>query len=257
MKIQLLSDLHIEFGDYRYRPTDADVVVLAGDIHVGVSGVVWASAHIKDKPVIYVLGNHEYYRHVYPQLTDMLKETTAGTNIHVLENDVFSYQGVNFLGSTLWTDFAVFGDPREASFHCEHRMNDFKKIQFANNPADNTPMMVNNKLKAVDVARIHDQSLSWLAANLEQRQGENNVVITHHGPTLESLPEHRLNDLISAGYVSNLSNFIHQYQPSAWVHGHLHSNSDYLVGQCRVMCNPRGYSDRANPEFDSRFCFDV
>ena len=257
MKIQLLSDLHIEFGDYRYRPTDADVVILAGDIHVGVSGVVWAASQIKDKPVIYVLGNHEYYRHIFPDLAQTLKETTAGTNIHVLENDVFSYQGVNFFGATLWTDFAVYGDPREASFHCENRMNDFKKIQFFGQANSQNPMPMNNKVKATDIARAHDQSLSWLSGSLLAHQGEKNVVVSHHGPTLGSLPEHRLNDLISAGYVSELTPFINQHKPTAWVHGHLHSNCDYQVGQCRVLCNPRGYSERANVHFDGGFCFEV
>lgn len=257
MKIQLLSDLHIEFGDYRYQPTDADVVILAGDIHVGVSGVVWAAAHIKDKPVVYVLGNHEYYRHVYPQLFKTLIETTAGTNIHVLENDCFTYQGVNFLGCTLWTDFSVFGDPREASFHCENRMNDFKRIQFANNDGLQNDGLVNTRIRAMDVARIHDHSLTWLNGQLQQLEGQQNVVVTHHGPTNQSLPEHRRNDLISAGYVSNLNGVIERFAPNAWVHGHLHSNSDYLVGNCRVLCNPRGYSDGANPEFDGQFCFEV
>ena len=256
MKIQLLSDLHIEFGDYRYQATDADVVILAGDIHVGVSGVVWAAAHIKDKPVVYVLGNHEYYRHVYPQLYKTLKETTAGTNIHVLENDCFSYQGVNFLGCTLWTDFAAFGDPREASFHCESRMNDFKRIQLA---SDDTRAdgLTNCRIRATDLARVHDHSITWLSGQLEQLNGQKNVVVTHHGPTKQSLPEHRLGDLISAGYVSNLEGVIRSFQPKAWVHGHLHSNSDYLVGDCRVLCNPRGYSNGANPEFDSQLCFEV
>ena len=257
MKIQLLSDLHIEFGDYRYQSTDADVVILAGDIHVGVSGVVWAASQIKDKPVIYVLGNHEYYRHVFPDLAQTLKETTAGTNIHVLENDMFSFEGVNFFGATLWTDFALFGDPREASFHCEHRMNDFKKIQFSANQVEGEQLKLNSKVKATDIARVHDQSLSWLAANLELHQGQTNVVVTHHGPNMSSLPPNRRDDLVCAGYASDLTKFIERFSPNAWVHGHIHSNCDYQVSSCRVLCNPRGYSERANPEFNGHFCFEV
>jgi len=36
MKIRVLSDLHLEFRDWVPPESDADVVVLAGDIHVGV-----------------------------------------------------------------------------------------------------------------------------------------------------------------------------------------------------------------------------
>ena len=47
MKIQLLSDLHNEFYPGHkappISPTDADVVVLAGDIDLGVGGVHWAA----------------------------------------------------------------------------------------------------------------------------------------------------------------------------------------------------------------------
>lgn len=70
MKIQLLSDLHIEFGHYAYPETgtDTDVVVLAGDIHTKDCGVKWALDEIKDRPVIYVLGNHEFYGKAYPSL---------------------------------------------------------------------------------------------------------------------------------------------------------------------------------------------
>lgn len=60
MKIQILSDLHIEFYPFSMINTDSDVVVLAGDIHVGEKGVIWAMNNIRNKPVLYILGNHEY-----------------------------------------------------------------------------------------------------------------------------------------------------------------------------------------------------
>ena len=63
MKIHILNDLHIEFGAFEPPPTDADVVVLAGDIGVGLEGLHWAQSCFSDKPVIYVPGNHEFYHH--------------------------------------------------------------------------------------------------------------------------------------------------------------------------------------------------
>ncbi|GAB1537707.1 hypothetical protein NUACC21_03600 [Scytonema sp. NUACC21] len=68
MKIQILSDLHLEFQPFHIPHTDADVFVLAGDINLGKKGVAWAVENIPSKPVIYVLGNHEYYGAAYPKL---------------------------------------------------------------------------------------------------------------------------------------------------------------------------------------------
>lgn len=101
MKIQVLSDLHIEFRPFDIPDTDADVVVLAGDIHLGIKGIIWAIKNISNKPVIYVLGNHEYYGQTYPKLIKKLKETSTGTNVQILENELIQIGGVNFLGCTL------------------------------------------------------------------------------------------------------------------------------------------------------------
>jgi len=42
MRLHILGDLHLEFGATEIRPVDADVVVLAGDIHLGREGRKWA-----------------------------------------------------------------------------------------------------------------------------------------------------------------------------------------------------------------------
>jgi predicted phosphodiesterase len=61
MKLHILSDLHVEFESFNPPETEAAVVILAGDIHVGKKGIDWAKASFSDKYVLYVLGNHEYY----------------------------------------------------------------------------------------------------------------------------------------------------------------------------------------------------
>src|ERR1043165_2344612 len=86
MRLHILCDLHLEFGSAKIPTTDADVVVLAGDIHLGREGRKWARSHFPDQPVIYVLGNHEFYRHSLPELTETLKRETDGSHIHLLEN---------------------------------------------------------------------------------------------------------------------------------------------------------------------------
>lgn len=242
MKIQVLSDLHIEFEAFNVNTDNADVVVLAGDIHLDNRGVLWAMENIKNKPVLYVLGNHEYYGKAYPKLVDSLKEQTRDSNVQILENDTFSYNGVNFMGCTLWTDFKLYGDSRLAGFECQQVMSDYRKIRVS-------PQF--SKLRALDVSHIHSHSLNWLTKELKIHKGETNVVITHHGPSIKSLPENKRNrdNMINAAYVSHLDSILTDHSPSMWLHGHLHNNSDYKIGDCRVVCNPRGYPEERNPEF--------
>ena len=108
MKLHILSDLHTEFAAFSPPETDADVVVLAGDIGVGLNGIEWAARRFPEVPVIYVPGNHEFYGHDIG-LTDELK-AAAPPNIHVLNNGRLEFDGVRFLASTLWTDFRLHGE---------------------------------------------------------------------------------------------------------------------------------------------------
>lgn len=66
--------------------SNADIVVVAGDVNLGTKGIQWILSTIKNIPVIYVLGNHEYYRGSYPKTLNRISELSDGTNVHVLEN---------------------------------------------------------------------------------------------------------------------------------------------------------------------------
>lgn len=247
MKIQLYSDLHIEFEAFEARLENADVVVFAGDIEVGKKGIEWLNSLDTEKPIIYVLGNHEYYKHTYPKLLAELKSHIARNNIHLLENESVTIDNITFHGCTLWTDFELFGDPPMAGFACQQVMNDFKKIRRLPNYS---------KLRPMDASAIHRRSLKWLGNSLDASTGHN-VVVTHHAPSLRSVAEHYKNDIITAGYASDLEWFINQHKPVLWLHGHLHSSSDYQIAGCRVVCNPRGYKGEFNPEFEPEKIIEV
>lgn len=219
----------------------ADVIVLAGDIHVGTRGLDWARSTFTGKPVIYVLGNHEYYRHAYPKLARLLIAAAAGTHIHVLENRAVTLEGVTFHGATLWTDFELFGDPRIAGYACQQVMTDFKTIR-------RVPGY--SRLRSLDAAMIHKESLTWLTESVTQSTSRHNVIVTHHAPSLRSVPDHYKEDIVTAAYASDLERLIDRLSPDAWLHGHIHSSSDYRIGQCRVVCNPRGYPRQMNPGFN-------
>jgi hypothetical protein len=86
------------------------------------------------------------------------------------------------------------------------------------------------------------------------------TVVTHMAPSRRSLlewdPEHpeRTRDLDWC-YASNCEALMTgDAAPSLWLHGHIHTNRNYVVGHTRVVANPRGYpglrGTRENPKFD-------
>jgi predicted phosphodiesterase len=240
MKLQIFSDLHVEFESFYPPETEADVVILAGDIHVGKKGIDWAKASFADRQVLYVLGNHEYYGRAYPKHIDDLRKLTSGSNVHILENDRLVIDDVTFLGCTLWTDFQLFGDPKIAGYYATQRMTDYHKIRV--NPQY-------RKLRSLDTAVIHAKSLRWLQESVIDLQCEKLVIITHHAPSARSIPASFQEDILSAAYASHLEAFVAESGAKLWVHGHLHSQQDYSIGNTRVICNPRGYPDEPNQSF--------
>lgn len=62
MRAQIISDLHQEFGFTDISFEEVDLVILAGDINLGTKGIEWIKSTLSEVPVIYVLGNHEYYK---------------------------------------------------------------------------------------------------------------------------------------------------------------------------------------------------
>jgi Icc-related predicted phosphoesterase len=247
MKIQLLSDLHNEFETYEPVQTDADVIVLAGDIHTNNRGVEWAAKHF-GKPVLYVHGNHEAYGKAIPKYFQEIKELATGTNVTVLENDVETINGVNFFGCTLWTDFEIITQPRIAGYECQQVMNDYKKIK---------KMPSYSKIRSIDTALYHTLSIKWLGEQLEQYKGQCNVVITHHAPSIMSIPPHKKEDILTSAYASNLEGFIAKYDITLWVHGHIHNSCDYHLGNTRIVCNPKGYLGHENNEYDRTLVISV
>lgn len=129
MRFHILSDLHLEFAPFTLPPVQADAVILAGDIHTGRNGLKWALQTFPDRPVIYVLGNHEFYGQKLQKLVQELRDEANGTNVHLLENDSFRIGEVVVLGTTLWTDFALNGTPVVAEVAAQLGMNDYKRIR--------------------------------------------------------------------------------------------------------------------------------
>lgn len=240
MKLQILSDVHNEFEVFIPPNIDSDVVILAGDIHVKDKAINWALQYLSNTPVLYVIGNHELYGKATPYFIDKLKAQTKGTNIYLLENDMVEIDGVAFFGCTFWTDFRLFGEARVAGFEAEQKMTDFKKIRVS-------PKF--SKLKAKDTVLFHNKSKIWLESALEKSDAKTKVVITHHAPSKQSIPIAFQNDILSSAYASNLDSWLLNLDFDLWVHGHTHEFCDYSIGDKRIVCNPRGYTDELETGF--------
>lgn len=248
MKIQIISDLHQEFGMSELNFDNADVVVLAGDVNIGTKGIDWILSKIKDKPVIYVLGNHEYYKGSYPKTLSKIKALAENTNIYVLEDSFVDVEDIRFHGCTLWTDFSIFGDPMKYGMICQSAMNDYKMIK-------RDPSYY--KMRTVDIYKIHQFSRLWLERSLQESTQLKNIVVTHHAPSLRSVPDEFKNDPVTSAYASNMENFILKYEPNYWIHGHIHTPNQYCIGKTEIICNPHGYIDEPYNGFNGELLIDI
>lgn len=265
MKILVLSDLHLERKAFSAKRAGgriddgAEMVVLAGDIHEGVKGLRWARQTFPDKPIVYVAGNHEFYEHNWIKNLDALREAAPKFDIEFLETKAVDIGGIRFLGCSLWTDFELFGAERKSDVLRQVRsiMNDYKWIRITVTPE--LYSLHSKKLVPELAIRRHQDSVEWLEQELNKGEPDKTVVVTHHAPHPRSIPEDLATDPVSAAYASDLSRLMGR--ATLWIHGHIHSSSDYVVDNTRVVCNPRGYGHWSgsfeNTQFNSALVIEV
>jgi predicted phosphodiesterase len=250
--VNILSDLHLSLGALEAPDNDADVVILAGDIARPREAIAWA-ARI-GKPVVYVAGNHEFYGASLGATIAELKDASAGTSVRVLDDEPAVIGGVRFLGSTLWTDFMLFGIAGRAHAMQEGRtfMRDFTRIRRTDDP----PLPFTPEDAAARFA-VHAQ---WLQARLSDPFEGPTVVITHHAPSPRSVHPRFEGSPINACFVSDAEHLLGGDRAQLWIHGHTHDSFDYVVDGTRVVCNPRGYAKNGineNPAFDPNLCIEI
>ena len=253
LKLNILSDLHLGFGAFDRPVNDADVVILAGDISRPREAAAWAMRF--RKPVLYVLGNHEFYGSSIDGAADELKRLCAGTQVQVLDDTEVVIDHVRFLGSTLWTDFELFGDAgKKAASMSEGRrlIRDFSRIARAEASGA--------LFSPEDSAALFRRHAGWLDDRLAVAHDGPTVVITHHAPSPRSIHPRFAGSLINTCFVSDAEHLIDADRAQLWIHGHTHDSFDYLVNGCRIVCNPRGYAKAGvneNPRFDPDLMVEV
>ena len=247
MKIQLLSDLHLEtHPHWRATPAPgADVLVLAGDVGSYQNGHRMPDAHFGlsqfsplqgwPTPVIFVPGNHEYDGMDFDEAHQRLQQSCAELGITWLERSSLvmpwpDQQGrpVRCIGTTLWSDFDAFKAIEKA-----YRAANFYLKKTGATRAGQPYLAEQVREQAL-------QCQQWLQTELAKPFDGSTVVITHFAPSLKSAdPRYGLTPG-TAGFCNALDALLPQAQ--LWLHGHLHAPSDYVAGGCRVVANPLGYA---------------
>lgn len=253
MKLHVLSDLHLSVSAFEPPGTDADLVVLAGDLARPEQALAFARA--LGKPALYVPGNHEFYGSTPDATLAGLRALSQGSAVRVLSDEAVVVDGVRFLGSTLWTDFALYGGEDAvlvAQHHGAALLRDFSRIALDAPGA--------GPFQPRDAQRLHQRSRRWLEAQLAEPFHGPTVVITHHAPSPRSIHPRFDGSPINPCFVSNLDALMDGARIPLWIHGHTHDSFDYRLRGTRVLCNPRGYcrgEARENPAFDPALVVEI
>lgn len=278
-RIHVLSDLHLDTGPYAMPPMDdVDIVVAAGDIGPIEIAVPWLAA--LNKPVVYVLGNHEYYNAEFTSVLAAARAAAKGTHVHVLERDTVVIDGVRFLGATLWASYGNWHPALVAE--AMRRMTDYRAIKagtWFNEPSHQKwfarrcrTLGIRHPEKGRDTVPLfhpaiayleHVRSVAWLNHQLERDTDLPTVVVTHHAPSFSCLRSAGVDEALFdralwsrrykddnlvrvAAYASPLDDLLkrHRARIMLWAHGHLHHAEDSVVEGVRIVCNPRGSHEK-------------
>ena len=281
MRLAIASDIHLEFGSIELTNTsNADVLILAGDICVArdielADKNMYSNRKRADRymeffaqvsrtfpKVIYVMGNHEHYDGDFKYTKGILQRALAEfENVHVLEKETLELGDITFIGATIWTDMNG-GDPLTLA-GIKNAMNDFRCIDNGHNMTQRKVPLYDdgiefNAVRTVigykfkeeasrftptDAMDDHKQAVDYINHVVANDTTKKYVVVGHHAPSMQSCaPRFRGDRIMNGGFYTELGDFI-AYRPQIklWVHGHTHDPYDYVIGETRIVCNPRGY----------------
>ena len=272
MKIQLLSDLHLESNPHlQIEPApDADLLVLAGDIgsyQARKDGSPlpepnWGLQRFSPLPqfagwpvpVLFVPGNHEYDALDFDEAHEALRRTCDRLGLVWLEREQWHHRGVRFVGTTLWADFDALAQGLPPTEALKARDKAFRAANFY------LRTMATQRGGALfDAAAMRKQALlcqQWLTEALTEPFEGHTVAVTHFAPSLRSAdPRYGLTPG-TAGFCNTLDPLL--AHADLWLHGHLHCAHDYRVGRCRVFANPMGYAHKGEQkDFRPNRCIEL
>lgn len=256
MKVRIISDLHLEINSGNpFRLDDTETfTVICGDI----SGYYeetsrWLKKNVKNG--VFVSGNHIVYNESKHSLQYFMNQFERNyplsASLSYLNNTYKIVNDIVFVGGTLWTDYKLLNKDAQDMYmwYATRNLNDFRYGKFNsdyNKEKEDTRLL--RRLQPEDCAKMFQQTVEAIDAVCKKFPDKKIVVITHHAPSMMSVPREYKNDEITPCYASNLEDFIlDRPNIKLWCHGHIHQASDYEIGDCRVICNPRGYVKYGEP----------
>lgn len=251
MKLRLISDLHAEFGFDKalLNSSDADVLVIAGDLHVGADNTWTLLKQFADyvPNVVFVAGNHEYYRQNMQVTNQKLKEFSEGTSIKVLDAEtvwfdpklgklvpkaqVCAVEPIAIIGASLWTNFRENPMAEEAA---KIGINDFRLIEYGN-----------GYFSPANAKSIYYNHFNYIKHMVEETKKR--VIVTHFLPAVECIAKQFQGpNLLNYYFANDLGGFISELEDTTWLFGHTHDSVDVTIGSTRILANPYGYGKNNN-----------
>jgi len=238
MLIKYFSDIHLEYGSHQllFNLLDdnrVDVFVIAGDLCTSkyILRTLEDIDSFVNQPVVFIMGNHDYYGSSRKTIDEQLS-TKKFKHIYFLNESWVCIGDILFVGATGWWDremqpHHIFG---LADFS---RISDIKTSKYGTSWGRKAKYFFNTTLRSFEKAKV--------------------VCITHNAPSRRSIaPEYKYDNLNDC-FANEWDELIYKYQPSVWIHGHMHGTCDYFIDKTHVMCNPYGYEGKAiNNKFDNK-----
>ena len=251
MKLQLLSDLHLETEAFDPRPAPgAELLVLAGDIDSRWDGLARFAGW--PVPVLFVAGNHEFDGRELDDAWPALRERCDGLGMTLLERESALRRGadgrvIRFVGSVRWSDFELFGPPGSVEHERARRAGAyFQRVMRATRGG-----------APFDADAVRDEALAcrrWLEGALDEPadgRWDATVVITHFAPSFRSADPRYGRQPGTASFCNADDALLPR--ADLWLHGHLHCRHDYRVARPgrapgRVVCQARGLASKGEDE---------
>lgn len=253
MLIRQISDLHNDVSSnnggesYKFEPDARDkdtTLVIPGDIDMVKAktryGDFLQQVSEQFKYVVFCSGNHEYWgsniHSTHRKIGEIIAERSLD-NVFYLNDSSVVLDGVAFVGGTLWTNIK---NPL-VEIQVQAGMNDYRRIRTG---PDNQPWQ--RKLRVSDVTMMHYKTRGFMQDEVKKQKAAGNkvVVVSHHAPSFKSVCPKHASDPLNPAYCSELDYWLMEGDIDYWMHGHIHWHHDYVIGHCRVTCNPRGYFNK-------------
>lgn len=270
MRAWTISDIHHHPMERLWgrslRVPAADICVCVGDVsdHI-LDSISFLRREIEPHmPVVLVLGNHDYFGSSIDFALEQARELTEGTRIQLLENQTITVGDARIIGATLWTDFAVStgGDENVPAWRRQRKafglipylMLDYQEIFRSDQRRSGETGLITFQ----EILARHHESRSYIESELSKPFEGRTIVLTHHAPLMQSMDPAFFGQVSNAAFASDLSDLFTRGRPSLWIHGHIHKFRDYMFGDTRVVCHPRGMMrERETSGFRPGFVIDL